>query len=273
MIDIIIPLYNTNNKLFKRCLSSIAMQTMIDDISVVIVDDCSSNDYSDILETFNKIIDISYIKLESNVGSGFARKCGYENSNNKYVMYVDSDDSFASVYSVEKMFNAFSKDNTIQLVLAGYMEEYPNLRLGYKGYNITWLFSKMYKREELNKYGIEFTNLRYNEDACYNMKVFAMFEKIAFIDEPLYNWHNNQESLTRCNRSNVVSACNFVDAYIQSYDWKESVKITNEDYSNIQNIDGLILMYMYYCKYVWTEEDDFTDEVLNRIKIYYDKTV
>ena len=62
MIDIIIPAYNAQ-KTIKKTLASIAMQSIKDIIKVTIVNDCSKKDYSEIIEMFKSIINITEITI------------------------------------------------------------------------------------------------------------------------------------------------------------------------------------------------------------------
>ena len=50
-VDIIIPFYNQKDFLV-RCLSSIQVQTISDDINVTIIDDCSDENINDIIAFF-----------------------------------------------------------------------------------------------------------------------------------------------------------------------------------------------------------------------------
>lgn len=88
---------------------SIAMQNISDIIQVTIVDDNSSVDYKDLTNTFNKLLDIQYIKLQNNQGVGHARKVGFESTTCPYVTYIDSDDTLYNEYSLyllyEKVIN------------------------------------------------------------------------------------------------------------------------------------------------------------------------
>ena len=72
MIDIIIPAYNAHNTI-KKTLISICMQTVKDKINVYIIDDCSNEDYKEIINIFKDKINIKYYKLKENSGPGVAR--------------------------------------------------------------------------------------------------------------------------------------------------------------------------------------------------------
>ena len=62
MIDVIIPAYNSHETIVKT-LASLAMQLNRDELIVTIVND-GGKDYKDLVETFNKLINIQEIGYE-----------------------------------------------------------------------------------------------------------------------------------------------------------------------------------------------------------------
>ena len=64
-IDIIIPIYNQRDYLF-TCLSSIAIQSIVDLCDITIINDASDEDYSDIINFFSKYLSIVEIKINNN---------------------------------------------------------------------------------------------------------------------------------------------------------------------------------------------------------------
>ena len=63
MIDIIIPVYNSGKNI-ARSLNSVLDQVNYKDINVYIVDDCSTEDYKDIINHFSKYLNITYLRLD-----------------------------------------------------------------------------------------------------------------------------------------------------------------------------------------------------------------
>ena len=61
-IDIIIPAYNAHNTI-EQTLRSIASQTISNLCRVTIVNDCSNENYSEIINKFIKLLDIREITL------------------------------------------------------------------------------------------------------------------------------------------------------------------------------------------------------------------
>ena len=98
-ISVIIPMFN-REKTISRCIDSVLNQKwdgdITKDIEIVIVDDCSTDNsvgiVNEYLETHQNIYLFS---TETNSGyPGKPRNIGIDNSNSKYIMFLDSDDEY-----------------------------------------------------------------------------------------------------------------------------------------------------------------------------------
>ena len=91
MIDLIIPMYNCLDTIDKT-LNSIYCQDRKNLYKIILVDDCSSCDYTSVLDKYSKSLDITYLRLTQNYGPGIARQYGIDHSNSQYIMFIDADD-------------------------------------------------------------------------------------------------------------------------------------------------------------------------------------
>ena len=107
MLSIITPSYN-NGSLLKRLYKSIKNQSF-SSIQWIIIDDGSTDDTQTIVKQFKKI-NISYIK-QKNLGANSARNRGEKEilDENKYVIYMDSDDTFFDNNSIKMMVEDIQK--------------------------------------------------------------------------------------------------------------------------------------------------------------------
>ena len=175
-IDIIIPAYKASNTI-KRTLASIYMQTIKDDLHIIIVDDATPDDnYEKIVDQFRNIgLDIEVIHLDQNSGPGVARQKGIEAGNNQYFTCIDADDTFSSAIALETMREGmvqtnpqFSKDS-IKCVSATFLQLGDNLQQIVPHQNdMVWMFGKLYRRKFIEDYEIKFNDTRANEDTGYN---------------------------------------------------------------------------------------------------------
>lgn len=85
-VSVLIPLYN-QEVLIEKCLQSIPKR---DDIEVVVVDDCSTdNSYNIIKEKYSYV---KLIKNDKNSGVGLTRNKLLDNASGEYIFFLDSDD-------------------------------------------------------------------------------------------------------------------------------------------------------------------------------------
>ncbi len=107
MLSIITPSYN-NGLLLKRLYKSIINQSF-KTIQWIIVDDGSTDSTKSIVKKF-KNINISYVK-QNNLGANAARNRGEKEilDHNKYVIFMDSDDTFVDKNSIKMMVDDIQK--------------------------------------------------------------------------------------------------------------------------------------------------------------------
>jgi glycosyltransferase involved in cell wall biosynthesis len=111
MINIIIPAYNAHETI-EKTIASIAVQTISDQIEIILVDDASNNGYEEIIKKFEKLIKIKYIKHKVNLGVGFARQTGLDAVDKPYFGFADSDDFYTDAFAFEKMLNKAKEKNS-----------------------------------------------------------------------------------------------------------------------------------------------------------------
>ena len=98
MIDlsIIIPVYNTEKKVLKKCLDSFSISDKLN-YEIIIINDgsirYSSEEYKKFIEKNLKGIKLNYI-FKENGGVSSARNLGINAAKGKYITFVDSDDTF-----------------------------------------------------------------------------------------------------------------------------------------------------------------------------------
>ena len=63
--------------------------------------------------------------------------------------------------------------------------------------DFNWLHGKIYRRDFINKNNIRFNNTRANEDNGFNRLVQFLSPKFLFLDEVVYCYNDNPNSITR----------------------------------------------------------------------------
>ena len=215
MIDVIIPTYNSQDNLV-RCLSSISMQTIRNEIKVTLVNDGgSSNKY--FVELFSPMLNIQEIGYEENRGPGYARRFGYLNTDGEYLVNLDSDDTFLTAFSLQIL-----KKNMGKNVICGtpFLQEMKDKFITVTNKNMIWLHGLMYRRDFLQKHNILMNESRANEDVGFNLlcKLCLGEDTINYIDKPTYCWHYYENSIVRKDIPNYRDNLSFT-GYVENVIW------------------------------------------------------
>ena len=255
-IDVIIPAYNAGNTIDKT-LMSIAIQSIVDKVCVIIVDDCSNKENQDLyhkyMEMFKPYMRIDYVRLKKNVGPGGARQAGLEFGNSDFVTFIDADDVFATSTALFVLDNEINKGDEICYCNSIFQEEVKDSNGNFYAYydhtnDMTWMFGKIYRRSFLNKYSIRFNNSRANEDCGFNtICSLCNFEgHNSYVDRLTYCWNYNDSSITKNNDYNF----NGLRGYIYNNIW------------SIHEFENRLL----------NRDNQFSDEVAQELNIEDSKT-
>ena len=194
-IDLVVPCYKATSTL-ERLLASVVMQSFKDKIQVILVQDCDGEDYSEIISNFKPMLDIKLIQFEKNMGMGAGRRIGRKSGKSKYVMYMDSDDTFQNPFAVEELYEAIEKGK-FDAVNSVFLEQVGNLIFfPHNNNDWIWVFGKIYRRSFLEKHNIEMNDSRANEDAGFNA-IVSTVGKVGFLNDTTYIWHYKEDSITR----------------------------------------------------------------------------
>ena len=218
MLSIIICVYNTEKDKFKDCLSSIS-NSILENFEIIIIDDGSTIDYSDLIKYYSEKMKINYVKTE-NKGTLKARLLGIEKANGDFICYVDSDDTVSFCYHKASMLEikdsdilindwAFktnsalyccSEDSTLNTNI---LSDNPlDLFFSKKGYEHSYyvLWNKIFKKtillkakKDIEKHQIE--KLVYAEDVLISYFAFhhAKSIKNTHLGFYFYHKHSSQE--------------------------------------------------------------------------------
>lgn len=271
-IDIIIPAYKAQNTIL-RTLSSIALQEVINDVDVTIVNDVDGIGYKKFVDMFNPFFNIKEIVMEKNGGPGDARQFGLDNTNNPLVMFIDADDTFSGAFAIKTLRDQLLAEPYNVCCFSNFLEQQPQTYIQHPNDSV-WMFGKIYKRDFIKKYNIHFLpGSRANEDNGFNMlcKLCAnQNEQIKYIQDITYYWHYKEDSITRINNAEYSYGGSF-PGYTENmiYAIKEAEKRVPFNGSiTQQKVAILCNLYEYYIE---TEERDkrFIEQNWNSCLKYY----
>lgn len=236
-LSIIVPIYNAE-KYISGCIRSLLSQNFMN-FELILVDDGSEDTSGEICDEYAKTNRRIHVIHQQNEGVSSARNTGIKNASGKYVAFVDADDTIEpNMYST---MITRAEQSELDYVICGYNEirkqkEYqrslslPDNTVMNRGDIIDKLlysifsseniinspWNKLYKRNLLQQHGIMFPNRRRAEDWLFNIRYLENAQSALYINEPLYNYVRNNESVM----SRVLS---------EQYEiWKENAQIRKE---------------------------------------------
>lgn len=259
MIDIIIPAYNAHDTIIQT-LASVAIQINRDKCNVYIIDDCSDKNYDAEVEMFKDMFNIKQLRTEKNRGAGYAREFGLRNSSSDYILFLDADDLLYDCFSLNKLYNTIDGSN-YNLVAGLYINEGKDAASTFvvdANSIFGCLHGKMYRRSYIEDNNIHFNYTRYSEDNSFNGIVMHTTSKIKVIDDVVYVYKYNPNSIT----NDAAKLVKIHSSYLHNMLWL--VKQLEKRYVDVDSILCILLnSYVYIYHEVVTHEDvDFK-------KMYY----
>ncbi|MAV56780.1 MAG: hypothetical protein CMI79_04560 [Candidatus Pelagibacter sp.] len=239
-IDIIVPNYNKANYL-DECIGSVLNQTYVN-WSLYIIDDCSTDNSSNILNKYKNEKKIKIIKLKKNKGPSFCRNLGMRLSKAEYISFLDSDDYWTN----EKL--------QIQIL---YMIK-NNLNFTYTDYIpfITKNNQKVYKKETNLKKSFRFDDFIINSSINSSTMIIAKkiiktkrFRKIGLLEDYLFKCDLLKSNIEAKKIDNSLAYYRILPGNRSSnkvlnlfYLWKINRRYNNLNlYRNLMSIFGIVV--------------------------------
>lgn len=270
-IDVIIPAHKAQNTI-ERTLASIAMQSIVDKITVTIVNDADGIGYEKFVNQFKEFMDIKEITLEKNIGPS-CRQIGIDATTSPYFTCIDADDTFAGAFALEILLKGVESNPEFHTVVGTFVEQHPNLQFISHQQDLVWMFGKLYTRAFCEKYKIRFNETRANEDNGFNTIIRLVSsdkEKIMFLPDVVYYWHDKPDSITRINNAQYSYDQSFV-GYTDNmiYAIKHAKKVRSENpYINQWAVQVMAQLYNYYYQTV-KRDPRFTEQNYSCCVKYY----
>lgn len=273
-LDVIIPAYKAQGTI-ERTLASIVMQSILDRLTITIVNDADGVGYAKFVEQFRDYVDIREITLDVNGGPGVARQAGIDATTAPYLTCIDADDTFATAFALEILVKAAETNPEYHTIVGSFAEEHENLSFVVHQNDLVWMFGKLYTRAFCEKYKIRFNETRANEDNGFNTAlrlVSSPTEKIMFLPDIVYYWHWKEDSITRINHAQYSydqSFCGYADNMTYAIQLAKAVKPENP-YIEEWSIQVMAQLYNYYWQTV-KRDPRFTEQNYGYCKKYYDE--
>lgn len=208
-VSVIIPVYGVE-KYIERCARSLFEQTL-DDIEFIFVDDCTKDNSIAVLlhvldDYPNRKAQTHIVHHEVNKGLPSARRTGIQIAKGEYIAHCDSDD-WVDVAMYEKMYKK-AKEENLDMVISNYyisdgISKTPyheeamrnDKALLYFEYINIWV--KLVRSSIYQENSFEPVKATMLEDRALSVQLTYYCKSIGFIDEPLYYYYKNLESICR----------------------------------------------------------------------------
>ena len=250
-LEIIIPAYNSHKTIIKT-LDSISIQKEMPNYHVTISND-NGKDYHEIIKKYKDKLNIDEIRTPTNGGPGLARQYAVDNSNSKYIIFIDSDDIFYDENSISLLYKKINETN-VDIVISNFIYQKNGIKK-VEEKSTVWLHGKIYKRDFLTSNNIKFSELRTNEDNAFNGLIFMLNPVIIWLNKITYIYEDNKNSLTRNNEYKIEG----LKTYVESIKWviQESNKrdVDNKKIGT-KSLEGLYYLYLRY-------NEESNEEILN----------
>ena len=222
-VSVIIPAYNAATCI-KKCLESIIAQTIFEQLEIIIVNDGSTDNTGQVLETYNRQYSNISVLTIPNGGVSNARNVGIKHAEGSYITFVDADD-WVDPLCYENMFkNAI--ETQADIVAAGIIinkkktqfsirriteqnrvEDNVNaLKSFLLGILDVHVVDKLFRTSIVKKNSFE-QNITIGEDRLFLVDCLLQSKSISFMYEAFYHYYQNEQSVMHQNVSAATIQC------------------------------------------------------------------
>lgn len=208
-ISIIIPIYNAE-KYLSRCLDSVlnAINDFNGKAEILLIDNNSTDNSSAIIEKYKKKCpNIISSHKQSVPGAAATRNYGLKKAEGKYVWFVDADDTIRDDAVIKLLETA--RKSSADLVMLGMRRLFPDGHSDYlsavcpsqKNYKSRFVryglgpVQVLIRKSWWQEHGFKFREGIIHEDMELMSALILYTDKFTCVDEPLYNYFQNPESV------------------------------------------------------------------------------
>ena len=262
LISIIIPIYNSEKSL-RKCIESVINQTYRN-IEIILVNDGSTDSSQKIIEEYKKKDDRIVCITKENSGVSDSRNVGIENSNGKYISFVDSDD-FIENMMIEELYKCLIDkdvdavrckaciDNGKSLEIENFYnldnKKINSLEIKDNLYHFIidkesincFVYTLLIKKDKIVSFNSKFF---FMEDKDFYVRLLLNLNSIYFLNKSLYYYSYNEKSLSKDVNNCEKNIFAILDVTNSIKDLLTSKNILNEKY--LKDINNNIFNLIFF---------------------------
>lgn len=248
-VSIIIPVYKTENYL-AECMNSVFIQDY-PNIEIILVDDGSPDNCPKLCDEYTKKHENVKVIHQTNRGLGLSRNSGMKIATGKYIFFLDSDDCLDGKEAISALvkraeekqadiitgcFRRFN-EKSVSEPNSHHLEEGPTtetVAFRFKGFymygHLAYNWGKLYRKAFLDEHQLYCKAYPFTQDKAHNMTCCAYKPKYAFVDNSVYLYRVNEESVTFKYKSNLVPVWVSIAEDFETFLKERGIK---EDYNDL----------------------------------------
>lgn len=222
-VSVIVPVYKTERYL-KECINSIFEQDY-PNIEIILVDDGSPDHCPALCDWYADNYPNVLAVHQENRGLGLSRNTGMDVSVGEYIFFLDSDDCIDGKSAIRLLVEQAEAKNA-DIVTGSFRRFHEKVVSGvnfhhlqdgsytktvdfrFKGFymygHLAYNWGKLYRRSFIEKYDLQCRDYPFTQDKAHNMACCACRPVYAFIDESVYLYRVNEESVTYRYKENFM---------------------------------------------------------------------
>lgn len=222
-VSVIIPVYKTEQYL-KECMDSVLGQDY-PYIEIILVDDGSPDNCPALCDRYAMKYENVQVIHQTNRGLGLSRNSGMKVASGDYIFFLDSDDCIDGKRAISRLAECAEHKNA-DIVVGGFRRfndkivskinvhhlhdgDYTKtVDFRFKGFymygHLAYNWGKLYRRSFLEEHGLRCRAYPFTQDKAHNMACLAYQPVYAFIDESVYLYRVNEESVTFRYKENFM---------------------------------------------------------------------
>ena len=268
----IIPIYNEDELLIKKCINSIVNQKI--NYEIIMINDGSSNKNTEIVckKLQSKYKNIKYV-YQNNSGSATARNNGLKLVTGNYIVFIDADDEIQScffekikkfsltdinVFDYEFIYDKSNESKKCSLkehenLINRKDEIYSNIMF-YPGKLDNFMFGsiwgKIFATDFIKKNGIKFNdNLRKSQDRLFMLNCIYMADNINYYSIQMYKYKMNNKSITHKFNMKMVDYYKLLYVEIEKFCKERNINNDDSKFLSYNIINELLPLTIFNCDY------------------------